>query len=57
MNDYGPIWQLKENLKAKRLLVKAHTSDIARSQELLSKVMLEINQYENALLKLEETDV
>lgn len=57
MNDYGPIWQLKENLKAKRLLVKSYTGDISRSQELLSKTMVEIKQYEDALLRLGEQDV
>lgn len=53
-NNYGPIWQLKENAKSKHLLIKAHTADIERSQKLLSKTMEELAEYELVLAKLGE---
>ena len=50
----GPVWQLKENLKSKRLLIKAYTADKERAEELLTRTMNEIKEYEDVLIKLGE---
>ena len=52
--QYGPIWQLKEAVKSKKLLVKAYSEDIERSQKLLSKSIEELAEYEDILKKLGE---
>lgn len=55
MNDqknYGPIWQLKENVKSKHLLIKSYAADIERSQKLLSNIMEELAEYEDVLKRL-----
>lgn len=50
----GPIWQLKEAVKSKKLLVKAYSEDIERSQKLLSKSIEELAEYEDVLKRLGE---
>lgn len=56
MVDYGPIWQLKENLKGKTLLLRSYYDDLKRTQKLIEQTLKEVDEYETVLNRLGESE-
>lgn len=50
----GVIWQLKEGLKSKRLLVRVYNDDMQRAIKLREAAQADVEDYEQTLRKLGE---
>lgn len=51
---YGPIWQIKEQIRSKKQLIQSDDDDIKRIQSRRSDNMDELAEYEKALVILEK---
>lgn len=48
VTNYGPLWQIQEQIKAKKLLIRADHEDIDRITHRMKKTMKELEEYEKA---------
>ena len=51
--DYGVLWQLKQNIESKKLLIKAADEDMKRANERRNIALADLKEYEIAVEILE----
>lgn len=54
MTEYGPVWQIQQNIASKEAVLRCAHDDLKKANERIARTTAELAEYEIALTILQE---